>query len=168
MPRVTQRISSLALIVGVAAYMFFSWLKPVGVMVLLHWRYGPVLPTELKDWLTAWHFWTVFEYGRFLLPGLFAGLIAGGRGLIHGLIVGAISPFLEEAYASVVLLSDRSVLRSWEFILTGLLYNLAYGLSLSSIGGLTGSAIARALRKIVPSNRTVDPDARDSGARGSS
>lgn len=169
MPRVTPHIrSSLALVVGVATYMFFGWLRPAGVMAFLHWWYGPVLPmAELEDWFTAWHFWTVFTYVQFLLPGFFAGLIAGRRGFVHGLIVGAIAPLFEEAYVSARLFSDPSVMRSAKFILMGLLYNLAHGLSLTSIGGLAGSATVSALRKLMPSNRTVDPDARNGGARGS-
>jgi hypothetical protein len=168
MRRVPEQISSVALIVGVGAYVFFSWLMPVGVMAFLHWQYGPVLPTaELKDWFAAWHFWKVLWYGKFLFPGLLAGLIAGRGGFIHGLIVGAIAPLLGEAYSSALLLSNDSVIRSWESILTELSYNLVHGLSLTSIGGLTGSAIASALRRVMPSNRTVDADARKSGARGS-
>jgi hypothetical protein len=151
--------SAVALLVGGFAYAALRWLMVGGLSDLLHWWFGPQIPTELLTWFKTPHFWTIYGYAMLVVPGVMAGLIAHRAGLLHGAIVGAMVPLIDWAAHRLTLAyySVTEIGPSLGYAAASFLFSLVQATVLCALGGLAGAWVVNALRNHVSSNSASQP-----------
>lgn len=133
------RPSIVALGGGGLVYALLYWLSTSGAVTFSHWWFHSSNPGDLRAQIADSPVSILLVglvFALYLVPGFVAGLLSRRSGLMHGLIIGALLPFIQ------VLFLFREFLAVPSLVIDALLPTLFLGLLFSSIAGIAGETTA--------------------------